>query len=68
MKGKIKGRVGDLQTKQMVFQEVRKEMMGDEAVRNKLDRWWSTNGKEDSTCMRKEGRLVRLKGPGVIRS
>ena len=29
MKGKIKGRVGDLQTKQMVFQEVRKEMMGD---------------------------------------
>lgn len=40
-------------------------MTGDEHVSNKLDRWWSTNGKEDSPYMRKEERMIQLKGLGV---
>lgn len=41
-------------------------MTGDEHVSNKLDRWWSTNGKEDSAyMMRKEGRMIQFKGLGV---
>jgi len=41
------------------------EITGDEHVSSKPDRWWSTNGKEDSTYMRKEGRMIQFKGLGV---
>jgi len=40
-------------------------MTRDEHDSNKLDRWWSTNGKEDSPYMTKEGRMIQLKGLGV---